>query len=243
MKIVLQKVIADSGLCSRRKAEEMIRKGQVFVNDKKAELGMRADHEDNIRVQGKKITVKATKIYIKLNKPVGYTCTSRSFRGEKNVFDLIDTKERLFVVGRLDKDSHGLVFLTNDGEMTEKLTHPRFGHEKKYFVEVSSKSKISTESLIKRFELGISIGERRKAKAKKVKYIDKNKFEIILREGKNRQIRKMFKKVGAETEDLFRVSVGSLQLGDLEEGKWEFLNEQEIGKLRYEARIDRAELK
>ena len=136
MKIVLQKFIAQSGYCSRRQAEELIRLKKVLVNDELAELGMKVDQDSEVKVRGKKIAINKEKIYIALNKPKGYTCTNRQFEGERNVFNLVDVAEKLFTVGRLDKDSRGLILLTNDGDLALKMTHPRFEHEKEYMVKI-----------------------------------------------------------------------------------------------------------
>lgn len=247
MKIVLQKFIAESGHCSRRNAEELIRKGRVFVNRERAELGMKVDETDDVRVNKMRVASAAKKVYIILNKPKGYTCTNRQFEGERNVFDLVNTprsastplergiKTRLFVVGRLDKDSRGLVLLTNDGDLTQKLTHPKFEHEKEYVVKIFefSNSRIfEPDGIVKEFMKGVDIGEGDGiAKAKNVKYLGNNKFKIILTEGKKRQIKRMFRTVGCEVKDLVRVRIGKLELGNLAEGKYGFLNESKVKKI------------
>jgi pseudouridine synthase len=244
MKIILQKFIAQAGIASRRRAEELIRTGKVSVNSRPAELGMKADENDEVRVGGKRIFLKSEKIYILLNKPVGYVCTNRKFKGEKNIFELVNIKERLFTVGRLDKDSRGLVFLTNDGDLALRLEHPRYGHEKKYSVRIAANQKrISTnhESLsgnwismiIKKLESGIDIGEGDGiVKMKRIKYLGDNKFELVLAEGKKRQIRRMFSALGYEVMDLMRVSIGSLELGNLPIGKWRYLSVEEVRSLK-----------
>lgn len=220
----MQKFIADSGLCSRRKAEDLIRIGKVKINGHVAELGMKAGEEDEVIVDGNKIIINNRKIYIKLNKPAGYTCTNRKFKGEKNIFELVDLKERLFAVGRLDKDSRGLVLLTNDGELTNKLTHPRYGHEKEYIVEVEC-SKLKVESIVKQIEQGVDVGEGDGiAKARDIKYLGDNKFKIVLGQGKKRQIRRMFKALGCDVIDLLRIRIGKFELEDLKEGEWEYIN-------------------
>jgi len=239
MKIPLQKFIANSGYCSRRKAEELIRNSArssqfetVLVNGRPAELGMAVSRSDEVKIKGKKIELSKNKIYIKLNKPNGYTCTNRKFEGETNIFDLVKTEERLFVVGRLDKNSRGLILLTNDGELTQKLTHPKFEHEKKYQVEIKSQNNIKTENVIQKLKEGVDIGEGDKiVKAKKVRYLRNNKFEIILTEGKKRQIRRMFNALGIDIIDLVRVEISGLKLENLAEGKWEYLSASEIQKL------------
>lgn len=236
MNDVLQKIIAASGYCSRRNAEELIRNGAVRVNGEIANVGDRADAErDKITVRGRLIAT-APKIYIKLNKPVGYTCTNRSFPGERNIFDLVRTPERLFAVGRLDKESCGLVLLTNDGELTQQLAHPRFEHEKVYEVEVREKrggwvsqEQPDGEMIARELINGIDIGEGDGiARARKARYLQNGCFIITLNEGKKRQIRRMFSALGLETVGLRRVSLAGLQLGTLKEGAWAPLSAEEI---------------
>jgi len=228
MKIVLQKYIADSGFCSRRKAEELIRVGEVFVNGGQAKLGARVDFNDEVEVDGFKIKEKTENIYIILNKPIGYTCTNRTFKNEDNIFDLVKTDERLFAVGRLDKDSRGLVLLTNDGELTQKLTHPSYESEKTYLAEISDKNidykKIQTE-----MKEGVNIGDGDGiVKAKKIKYVGNNKFEIVLTEGKNRQVRRMLGRIGCDLQNLTRIKMGKIEIGDLKEREWKKINKNEI---------------
>jgi pseudouridine synthase len=251
MKVVLQKFIADSGCCSRRKAEELIResmelrgvhdgetfkktslqKAPVLVNGELPELGMRVDHEDEVLVHGKKIGLAKKHIYIILNKPVGYVCTNRFFKDEKNIFELIDLTERLFAVGRLDKNSRGLVLLTNDGELAEKLSHPRYGHEKEYKVMVEN-GVMEADEVLARFREGIDIREDDgKVKVKKISCAKSNIYNIVLTEGKKRQIRRMFGVLGIEVYDLKRIRIGSLELGDLKEGTWRDLEKKEINSL------------
>ena len=231
MKSILQKYIAQSGFCSRRKAEELIKQGKVFVNGKAAEPGSRAGEEDEIKIGEEKIGLPKERIYIKMNKPIGYTCTSRRFKDEKNIFSLIGRKERLFVAGRLDKDSRGLILLTNDGDLAQRITHPSFGHKKDYLVEIES-SNLNPEAIIRRFKSGIDIGEGDGlVMAKEVKYLGGKKFAVTLGEGKKRQIRRMFGVLGLRAKDLVRVSIGTLELGDLPEKQWRPLRKKEIEEL------------
>lgn len=231
MKVVLQKFIAESGYCSRRRAEELIKQGDVFVNGEVAEPGMKADDKDEIKIFGKIIGLPEEKIYIKMNKPAGYVCTSREFKGEKNIFDLIGKKERLFVAGRLDKDSRGLILLTNDGDLAQKITHPSFKHEKKYIIKLDS-SVLNPEIIANRLKSGIDIGDGDGiVKAREAKALSAWEFEMTLGEGKKRQIRRMFMAFGLKVKDLVRVSVGNLELGDLPEGQWRPLKKKEIEEL------------
>ena len=166
-----------------------------------------------------------------MNKPIGYTCTSRRFKDEKNIFSLIGRKERLFVAGRLDKDSRGLILLTNDGDLAQRITHPSFGHKKDYLVEIES-SNLNPEAIIRRFKSGIDIGEGDGlVMAKEVKYLGGKKFAVTLGEGKKRQIRRMFGVLDFRVKDLVRVSIGTLELGDLPEGRWRPLRKKEIEEL------------
>lgn len=233
MKVVLQKFIADSGYCSRRKAELFIREGKAIVNGKKAELGMKVDDKDVIKVNNKEIKCNKDKIYIMLNKPIGYTCTNRKFEGEKNVFDLVNVEERLFIVGRLDKNSRGLVLLTNDGELTQMLTHPRYEHDKEYEVKLEVESKkLKVKSIIDNFKKGVNLDEGDGiVKVKEIDYFGENKFRVVLTQGKKRQIRRMFKVLGYKVEDILRTRIENLKLEDLREGRLRELDKEEINKL------------
>lgn len=234
MKIVLQKFIAQSGYCSRRQAEEFIKKGRVFVNGGLAGLGMRADESDEVKIGGKRLVLHKKLIYIKLNKPKGYVCTSRKFKDEKNVFGLVGVKERLFVAGRLDKDSRGLILLTNDGELVDKLTHPRYEHKKRYLAIIERiGANHEYDFISQQLKEGVDIGEGDGiVKAKDAKWLGEGKFLVVLTEGKKRQIRRMFKALGFQVADLVRISIGMLELGDLKEGQWKYLNDDEIKKIK-----------
>ncbi len=218
MKVKLQKYIADSGYCSRRAAEELIEKKRVRVNGKVATVGMRVDDEDRVTVEGKRVRAKKDEpIYIALNKPKGYVCTNREEEGEKNVFSLVPTEERLFVVGRLDKDSRGLVILTNDGDFAYKMTHPSFSHEKEYMVRLSRDIEMEMEEALVK---GVDIGEKTKAKMKEIERVGPKKYKVILTEGKRRQIRRMFEVFDRTVQDLRRVRIGKYKIGGLMEKNW-----------------------
>lgn len=223
-KLVLQKFIAHSGISSRRQAEELIKNGKIKVNGEIAKLGDRVDESDKVEYDGKQIKPTQGKIYIKLNKPIGYTCTNREFKDEKNIFSLIPIKEKLSIAGRLDKYSNGLVIVTNDGDLIQELSHPSNEHEKKYVVRISlptqEKQKIS-QAIINKFKAGIDIGEDDGiVKAKRMKYLNNNQFEIVLTTGKKRQIRRMFQALSYYVQDLKRIQIGKYKLGRLPEGKW-----------------------
>ena len=227
-KMRVQKFIARSGFCSRRKAEEFIKQGKVFINEKPVKLGDSAQDGDSIIICDRKIRLVEKKIYVILNKPVGYTCTNRKFSGEKNIFDLLNLKERLFIAGRLDKNSRGLVLLTNDGDLAQRLTHPKFECEKEYSVRIKN-YELRIKNILNEFKKGVDIGDEDGiVKVKKIKYLDNGKFEIVLTEGKKRQIRRMFKALGCEVDDLIRTRIGKLKLGDLKHGRWRYLDNNEI---------------
>ena len=236
---VLQKIIADSGLASRRHAELLIRKGMVKLNGQAAQLGDRADlAKDKITISGKPLAPLPEKTYLKLNKPIGYACSNRIFLGEDNIFQLVKTDTRLFSIGRLDKNSRGLIILTNDGEITQKLSHPSFSHKKVYIIKadkgdrqnISFKDgqKICT-ALIKGVEIGGGDGITR---AKESKYLENNSFKLALVEGKKRQIRRMFSALKLRVYDLKRIEFAGIRLDGLEEGAVRPLTEKEINFLK-----------
>lgn len=222
MKTVLQKYIAQSGNYSRRQAEELVRLGKVNVNGMVAELGMKVDEDDRVEIGRKVVRPIEEKIYIKLNKPRGYTCTNRQFDAEKNVFELLDEEYKgLHIVGRLDKNSHGLVIITNDGEFTAKMTHPRYEHEKEYLIRIKN-DEFDGKMIIKKFSEGVDIGDGDGVvKVKHIEQLGDKMFKIILTEGKKRQIRRMFEAVGYVVSDLERVRIGNIVLGDLKAREWE----------------------
>ncbi len=220
MKRKIQKFIAESGYCSRRKAESLITEKKVKVNGKFAKIGMHVDEKDTVSVEGKTLRPIKKEILIALHKPKKYACTSRKIVGEKNIFSLIDIKERLFIVGRLDKNSRGLVLLTNNGDFAYKMTHPSFEHEKEYEVKLSKEISKEIEEKLKE---GIDIGEKTPSKIKEIKRIDKKKYRVILTEGRNRQIRRMFEVFGCTILDLKRTRVDNYKLGKLKEKSWIFI--------------------
>ncbi len=231
--MILQKIISTSGYCSRRQAEKLIRGGAVKVNGQRATIGDQADlNQDQITIKNHPLATAEEKIYIKLNKPAGYTCTNRKFDKEKNIFDLVNIKERVFTVGRLDKDSRGLILLTNDGDLTQRLTHPKFQHLKVY--EVKVRGKITNLNEIKeKFLKGIIIGDKKElARAKKIEYLQKETFVVSLSEGKKRQLRLMFRAFNLEVKDLKRIQIANLEIKNLSAGTWKYLTPEEIRDLK-----------
>lgn len=234
MMIILQKIIAASGLASRREAEKLIKTGRVKINGRTAEVGEQASANDQITVNDRPLPDAAPKIYIKLNKPISYTCTNRSFPGEKNIFELVDVPTQLFAVGRLDKNSRGLILLTNDGDLAQRLSHPKFQEIKTYEVRIREKI-INPTLIIEKFLTGLDIGEGDGVvKANTIRYLQNQTFVITLSAGKKRQIRRMFGVCGLAVIDLQRTAISGLQLEDLPIGRWAYLNEEEIKQLKYE---------
>ncbi len=220
----LQKFISRAGYCSRRHAEEFILNGKVTVNGQiVTQLGTKVDPEkDKVVVEGTPISPEENLVYIALNKPKGYV-TSCSHPGEKIVMELVNIPQRIYPVGRLDKDSTGLLLLTNDGKLHLKLTHPSFDHEKEYLVTVAQPI---PQGALHSLEKGLTILGT-KTRHTRVKRISDTRFKIILKEGKNRQIRRMIQKVGNRVSDLKRIRVANVRLGRLPEGKWRHLDETE----------------
>ena len=225
----LHKFIADSGFCSRRRAEELIAAGRVRVNGQKiSRQGVKIDpQKDEVKIDDKKINAQAKKIYIKLNKPVGVVSSCRKY-DEQTVLDLVkDIPYRLYPIGRLDKDSEGLILLTNDGEVANRLTHPRYQHEKEY--EVNVEFRITNDEL-RKLSSGIKIDGKMTLPAKVVKMGEKS-FRITLKEGKKRQIRRMVEAVRNKVVSLKRTRIKKIHLGELITGKYAFLTSAEIKRL------------
>lgn len=227
MKIRLQKYMADQGIASRRKSEEMIAAGMVKVNGEVVtEMGLKVDPEnDTVEVDGAMLQAEREKLrYIKLYKPKGYECSTNPPEGVKSVYELVDASERLFTVGRLDKDSEGLILLTNDGRITQQLTHPSFENEKEY--EVTVHRPLSEDGL-DRLRGGINMLGG-KTKEVNIIPIASRKFRVVLREGKNRQIRRMCRTIGLRVHKLKRIRVGTIELDNLEIGQWKDLDARDM---------------
>lgn len=230
----LQKVIAQSGYCSRRKAEELIKNGKVKVNGIVfSELGSKVDYNDYIEVEGNHIDEKEDKVYFLLNKPRGIVTSSNDEKGRKTVVDLIKTDKRIYPVGRLDYDTTGLLILTNDGELTNYLTHPKNNVEKVYVAKI--KGLIFKQDLA-RLCNGVLINgiKTNKCKARILKIDKKNNssiVELIIHEGKNHQVKNMFNAIGYDVLKLKRESISFLTLDGLKSGEYRELSLKEIKKL------------
>ena len=224
----LQKFLSRAGICSRRKGEEYIEAGWVKVNGKTVtELGVKVDPErDVVEVDRNAIRCDRTPTYIALNKPRGYVSSCRQ-QDEKVVLDLLDIAESVYPVGRLDKDSTGLLLLTNDGRLHHRISHPSFNHEKEYEVTVD---KPLPEGVLRKLAKGLPLMGTRTRPAS-VKRLSSRRFRIVLQEGKNRQIRRMVRKVGNRVVRLKRIRIANIRLADLPSGHWRHLTAKEKDQL------------
>jgi 23S rRNA pseudouridine2605 synthase len=226
--------MARCGAASRRKSEELITAGRVTVNGQiVTELGIKVSENDVVTLDGKPLMPESRKVYIALNKPVGYVSTVKDEHGRKTLLDLVDVPERIYPIGRLDYDTSGLILLTNDGDIYNKVIHPREEKNKVYIALIQG---ILSDKEIEAFESGLEIEGYITAPAeiKTRRILGRNaEVAITIHEGRNRQVRKMCKKIGHPVITLKRVSVGSIEIGSLEEGKWRYLTEKEVGQLDY----------
>ncbi len=220
----LQKFLSTAGFCSRREGEEHIKKGLVKVNGVVVtQLGTKIDPiTDHVEVNGKPIENKQDLVYLALNKPPGFVTSCRQ-PGEKIVLDLVDVPERVYPVGRLDKDSTGLLILTSDGRLHHRLSHPSFDHEKEYDVSVA---RPIPDSALTTLAKGLPLMGT-KTRPAEVKRISPRRFRIVLQEGKNRQIRRMVGKVGHQVTRLKRTRIANIKLGRLSQGAWRHLTAME----------------
>ncbi len=251
-KVRLQKVIAAAGIASRRKAEELIRAGRVRVNGQVVtQLGVKVDPEqDVIEVDGERIRLPKTRTYILLHKPRGVLSTTSDPYGRPTVVDLVPVGRRLFPVGRLDADSEGLMLLTDDGEVAERLTHPRYGHRKEYIaLVIGTPDKKALRALARGIVLDgqrtspaeVTVLGRRVPKeildagAPGLHKVSPKGFSwvrVVVTEGRKHQVRRMLKAVGHPVIRLFRVAMGPLRLGRLQPGEWRYLTPKEQQRLR-----------
>jgi 23S rRNA pseudouridine2605 synthase len=230
----LQKILAKAGYGSRRANEELIRNGRVKVNGEKAFLGMKADlSKDEISVDNMIIPKAEDPIYLALYKPRNILSDNAPYDNRKNVRDLIDIEGHFFVVGRLDLESEGLMILTNDGELTNKLTHPRYGHEKEYLVLVSKRP---DEEQLDIWRRGVVLEDGFRTSPTKVvihKWHGKGAWlKVILREGHKRQLREIGKVIGLPIVKLIRIRIATINLGNLKPGEWRHLTAEEVNQLK-----------
>ena len=222
----LNKYISETGVCSRREADKWIEAGRVTLNGQAATLGTQVAAGDEVRVDGDAIGVKKKQVYIALNKPVGIICTTEAHI-EDNIIDLVGFPERIFPVGRLDRDSEGLILLTNNGDIVNEILRSENNHEKEYLVTVD---RPITDLSLRMLAGGVKImGEL--TKPSKVARVNAQSFRIILTQGLNRQIRRMCSALGYKAQRLQRVRIMNIHLGNLRPGQWRHLSSAELAGL------------
>lgn len=218
----INKFLASAGIVSRRGADKWIEDGRITINGELAELGSRVNDGDDVRADGKPVQLETELVYIVLNKPVGITSTTERHI-EGNVVDFVNHRLRIFHIGRLDKDSNGLLLLTNDGDIVNEILREEHGHEKEYIVTVDAPI---TKEFIRKMESGVKILDTT-TKPCKVRQLGPRKFNITLTQGLNRQIRRMCSALGYHVQTLQRTRILNIHLGDLPIGKWRDLTEKE----------------
>lgn len=228
----LQKILAHAGVASRRASEELIAEGRVTVDGEVAELGMKADPtQADIRVDGERINTDPDLLYVMLNKPQGVVTTVDDPEGRPTVMDLVNVTQRLYPVGRLDMDTEGLLLLTNDGDLAHALMHPSFEVERTYLALVPGPVRRRT---LAELEEGVEL-EDGLARPRSVEVIDEARskalVQIVMTEGRKREVRRMVDAVGLHLERLARTAYGGLEIGDLKQGKWRHLSQTEVSTL------------
>ena len=226
-KIRINKYLSEVGFCSRRAADKLLEEGRITINGRVPELGTKVSDEDEIFVDGKTIKkVEEEFVYIAFNKPVGIVCTTDTKREKNNIVDYINHPKRIFPIGRLDKPSEGLILLTSDGDIVNKILRAKNNHEKEYYVRVN---KPITEKFLEKMRNGVPILDTVTKKCE-VEKIDTMNFRIVLTQGLNRQIRRMCEHLNYEVKKLKRVRIMNIKL-DLPVGKWRDLTPQEVNEL------------
>jgi 23S rRNA pseudouridine2604 synthase len=227
METRINKFLSETGYCSRRAADRLIEEGRVTINGKVPEMGTKVQPGDQVEVDGKPINkIEEEFVYIALNKPVGIVCTTDTKREPDNIVDFMKYPKRIFPIGRLDKPSEGLILLTNDGDIVNKILRARNNHEKEYIVTVD---KPITKSFIQKMRAGVPILETITRECV-VEPIDDRTFRIILTQGLNRQIRRMCEHFGYEVIRLKRIRIMNIQL-DTPEGEWRYLSKKEMDEM------------
>jgi 23S rRNA pseudouridine2604 synthase len=223
----INKYLSEIGYCSRREADKLIEAGRVLVNGKKAEMGVKISPQDKVTVNGEMLNrPKNKKVYLAFNKPKGIVCTTDTQVEKNNIIDFINYPKRIFPIGRLDKPSEGLIFLTNDGDIVNKILRAQNNHEKEYIVTVN---KPITQAFLHKMSNGVPILDTVTKKCF-VKQTHKNQFRIVLTQGLNRQIRRMCEYFDYRVTDLKRVRIMNVKL-DTKVGKWRYLKPEEMEKL------------
>lgn len=237
MLLRIQKILADAGIASRRASEELIAQGRVKVNNNSIKLGDKADPDkDRITVDDSPLPKPEKKVYLVLNKPRGYVTTVTEPFGMPTVMELLNIKERVYPVGRLDKNSEGLLLLTNDGELTQKLIHPSYGVSKTYRIRLNENLRpFDTQRLLS----GVFV-EGRKVHVQRLHRIKPHEIIIDIHEGRKHIVRKLFEVLGYEVTKLTRLAFGPLRLKDLKPGQWRYLTKDEISMLQMAVREKRS---
>lgn len=221
----INKYIAHAGYTSRRKADDLILEGRVKVNGQIIyEPGTQVNDNDRVEVEGKLLEIEK-KFYIKLYKPVGFITSNFDPYNEKDLHDLVDIDQRFYAAGRLDKDSEGLLIITNDGDFTNNLIHPKFKLDKEYIVKIDKKLKAKQEKI---FEKGLDLGNGEKTSDARLEYLGDNTYKVIIHQGYNRQIRRMFKVFGARVINLKRIRIGKILLSNLKEKEYRYFSDEEL---------------
>lgn len=240
MKERLQKVMARAGYGSRRSCEDLIRSGRVRINGDVAQLGDRVDLTvDSVMVDGQTLGEAEKLVYILLNKPMGYLSSTKPQGGNPTVLDLVSSDKRIYPVGRLDLDSEGLLLMTNDGSLTNKLTHPRYEHEKEYRVLLDRKP---NQSQLRQWRQGVTLEDGYQTKPVRIDEANDSSegfwINIIMTEGRKRQIRETAAQLGLNVQRLIRIRLATLLLDDLPVGEWRMLGKSELEQLKGSVRAE-----
>ncbi len=229
MEVRINKYLSAAGFCSRREADRLVEAGRVSIDGRIAGMGDKVSDGQKVQVDNKDISVEEEKILLVFNKPAGIVCTTTDSQGANNIVDYIGYNKRIYPIGRLDKDSHGLILMTNNGEIMDKILRSANGHEKEYIVEVN---KDIDDEFVKNMSKGVYLEELERTTLPCRVYKDgKRKFRIILTQGLNRQIRRMCDNLGYRVVDLKRIRIMNIVLGDLKEGSYRNVTDKEYRKL------------
>lgn len=229
MEVRINKYLSAAGFCSRREADRLVEAGRVSIDGRIAGMGDKVSDGQKVQVDNKDISVEDEKILLAFNKPAGIVCTTTDSQGANNIVDYIGYNKRIYPIGRLDKDSHGLILMTNNGEIMDKILRSANGHEKEYIVEVN---KDIDDEFVKNMSKGVYLEELERTTLPCRVYKDgKRKFRIILTQGLNRQIRRMCDNLGYRVVDLKRIRIMNIVLGDLKEGSYRNVTDKEYSRL------------
>ena len=229
MEVRINKYLSAAGFCSRREADRLVEAGRVSIDGRVAGMGDKVSDGQKVQVDNKDISVEEEKILLVFNKPAGIVCTATDSQGANNIVDYIGYNKRIYPIGRLDKDSHGLILMTNNGEIMDKILRSANGHEKEYIVEVN---KDIDDEFVKNMSKGVYLEELERTTLPCRVYKDgKRKFRIILTQGLNRQIRRMCDNLGYRVVDLKRIRIMNIVLGDLKEGSYRNVTDKEYSRL------------